>query len=74
MHVAIMIDRRMFRAQTKPGHTLLCGRCPQCLAVLELHVPHADGDAVCLACGGVVGRIVVDAIVTARGTVVPHAA
>jgi len=27
-----------------------------------------------LACGGVVGRIVVNAIVTARGTVVPHAA
>ena len=37
--------------------TALAGRCPLCLARLIVSVKAHDADAVCLACGGVVGRV-----------------
>lgn len=37
--------------------TALAGRCPLCLARLIVVVESHDADAVCCACGGVVGRV-----------------
>lgn len=37
--------------------TALAGRCPMCLARLIVVVESHDADAVCCACGGVVGRV-----------------
>jgi hypothetical protein len=50
--------------------TLLAGRCPACAQPLEILTPAEDTDAVCLACGNIVGRVFPHAASTPAGDVI----
>ncbi len=71
MRVAVVTDAGSFNLTLGRG-PILAGKCPLCRAPLEVLPSDHDTDAVCLACGGVVGRVYPRATVDANGTVTTH--
>jgi len=56
MHAVVVTEAGMRTGRVRAGR-VIAGRCPLCLDVLECEVDDVDGDAVCTACGGYVGRV-----------------
>lgn len=70
MLVAVVLQTRQSTHETTRA-TFLAGVCPMCGLPLELFTPESadEVDAVCLACGGTVGRIIPQSYATEAGVV-----